>query len=426
MTNEPTTSVRVKLTKTAVDAAEPTLLPDGRVRQRTYVDTQLTGFRLVVGAGTKTFYAAARVGGRQKVVKIGRYPPWTVDKARSEAHELLVRMDKGEDVSETKRQAAVRSITLREALALVEQRLVTGGRLRTRDDYKALVERYLAGWLDQPLAGLTRADANRRHRQLATDIKAGKFAHRSGEGKPRASRVRSGEVTADNVFRTFRLVYNRALRQHPELPANPCINVDWFRAKRPRTAIPLDRLKAWHDAIALHPHAARRDFLTLLLYSGLRFGSAAALRWQDVDLERRVVRVTTVKGGKIFDLPLSSQLAELLARRKEQAAKDAVWVFPAASESGHLVEARVEVPGIPYTPHDLRRTFITVAESLDISPYAIKALVNHTQPRGDVTAGYVALDVERLRSPMQAIGDRLAQAVRGGATVAELPKREQA
>ena len=83
------------------------------------------------------------------------------------------------------------------------------------------------------------------------------------------------------------------------------------------------------------------------------------------------------------------------------------------------------VPVPPYTPATSADT-ITVAESLDISPYAIKALVNHTQPRGDVTAGYVALDVERLRSPMQAIGDRLAQAVRGGATVAELPKREQA
>jgi len=29
--------------------------------------------------------------------------------------------------------------------------------------------------------------------------------------------------------------------------------------------------------------------------------------------------------------------------------------------------------------HDLRRTFVTIAESLDISSFAVKALVNHKQ-----------------------------------------------
>jgi len=54
--------------------------------------------------------------------------------------------------------------------------------------------------------------------------------------------------------------------------------------------------------------------------------------------------------------------------------------------------------------HDLRRTFITVAESLDISAYAVKRLVNHKMSN-DVTAGYIVNDVERLRKPMQSITD---------------------
>jgi integrase len=59
-----------------------------------------------------------------------------------------------------------------------------------------------------------------------------------------------------------------------------------------------------------------------------------------------------------------------------------------------------------FTLHDLRRTFITVAESLDIPAYAIKRLVNH-KLSGDVTAGYIVGDVERLRAPMQRITDYL-------------------
>ncbi|USQ15139.1 integrase [Legionella lytica] len=60
--------------------------------------------------------------------------------------------------------------------------------------------------------------------------------------------------------------------------------------------------------------------------------------------------------------------------------------------------------GVRFTVHDLRRTFITIAESLDISAYALKRLMTHKMSN-DVTAGYIITDVERLRKPMQLIND---------------------
>jgi hypothetical protein len=54
----------------------------------------------------------------------------------------------------------------------------------------------------------------------------------------------------------------------------------------------------------------------------------------------------------------------------------------------------------------LRRTFITIAESLDISAYTLKRLVNHKMTN-DVTAGHIISDVERLRDPMQRITSQL-------------------
>ncbi len=60
--------------------------------------------------------------------------------------------------------------------------------------------------------------------------------------------------------------------------------------------------------------------------------------------------------------------------------------------------------------HDLRRTFITIAESLDIPAYALKKLLNHKMTN-DVTAGYIVADVERLRIPMQKITDYLKKVV---------------
>ena len=62
----------------------------------------------------------------------------------------------------------------------------------------------------------------------------------------------------------------------------------------------------------------------------------------------------------------------------------------------------------PLTVHDLRRTFITIAESLDISAYALKRLMNHKM-NGDITASYIVTDVERLRKPMQKITDYILE-----------------
>jgi hypothetical protein len=54
--------------------------------------------------------------------------------------------------------------------------------------------------------------------------------------------------------------------------------------------------------------------------------------------------------------------------------------------------------------HDLRRSFVTIAESLDIGVYAVKTLVNHKEGN-DVTSGYIQMNTERLRDPMQKITD---------------------
>jgi hypothetical protein len=55
----------------------------------------------------------------------------------------------------------------------------------------------------------------------------------------------------------------------------------------------------------------------------------------------------------------------------------------------------------------LRRTFITVAESTDISPLALKALVNHSLGN-DETSGYVQMTVERLREPAERVANRMS------------------
>lgn len=150
------------------------------------------------------------------------------------------------------------------------------------------------------------------------------------------------------------------------------------------------------------------DFLFLLLFTGLRRQEATQLRWENVDLLERTLTIPDPKNHEPLRLPLSSFVLELLSSRSRRAVNE--YVFPGSGVDGYFVEPRaaiqcvIESSGVEFTLHDLRRTFITVADSLDIPAYAIKRLVNHKM-RGDVTAGYIVSDVERLRRPMQQITD---------------------
>jgi integrase len=101
---------------------------------------------------------------------------------------------------------------------------------------------------------------------------------------------------------------------------------------------------------------------------------------------------------------------ELLATRKAQF-PGSPYVFPGAGKTGHLAEPKRLVHtigeriGHHFTIHDLRRSFITVAEGLNIPQYSLKALVNHRHPDDDITGSYIQLSAERLREPMQRITD---------------------
>jgi integrase len=106
-------------------------------------------------------------------------------------------------------------------------------------------------------------------------------------------------------------------------------------------------------------------------------------------------------------LPITDFVYFILKKRKSTASAPR-YVFQGHGTSGHLIEPRKqmqkvsEASGVAFTIHDLRRTYITIAESLDISAYALKRLVNHKMSN-DVTAGYIISDVERLREPMEKI-----------------------
>lgn len=133
-----------------------------------------------------------------------------------------------------------------------------------------------------------------------------------------------------------------------------------------------------------------------------------------ISFDEKIITIPETKNGEVLRLPMGDYLYNLLKTRAEDAQSD--WVFSSYGKQGHISEpkkavARVrKTSGIYFTVHDLRRTYMTIAASLDISAYALKRLVNHKTSH-DVTGGYIVLGIEQLREPVQKIENYILEQV---------------
>jgi integrase len=209
----------------------------------------------------------------------------------------------------------------------------------------------------------------------------------------------------------FRVVWNHA-SDRCTLPQNPVrrLRRGWFPKPRRTRIVRAEQMPAFYRAVMALPNKVARDWILLMMFTGMRRTEAASLRWSDIDFVERVIRVpaAVAKSKCSLDLPMSDFVHDLLVARR--ALGDAKFVFPGNAKCGHIRDTSAPIAqiekacGIRISAHDLRRGYITIAEGLDISPLALKAMVNHAVG-GDVTAGYVVFNTERLRDPVQLIAD---------------------
>jgi integrase len=385
----------LKLTKSAVEKIEA---PDPSGKQVIHWDAELRGFGVLASGVTtaKTYIAQKRMpDGRTRRVTVGAIGEFEkVEEARRKAGALLAGLRDGKDPKTERRKAAARDRTLRQWL---DSYLTARKDLRERsvDEYRRSVTRHLKSWLDRPMRELTAEMIEAKHGAIGNS---------------------AGPAAANSAMRALRAVWNFALDRDSALPANPVRRLKraWFPAPPRTRMVRSDELAKFYAAIDDLPNRTAADYVKLLLFTGLRRREAAGLRWEEVDFTTRVIRLpaTRTKANRKLDLPMSSFVRDLLIARRALG-DDGGWVFGANSKSGHIEEPKfalaeiAKATGIKISAHDLRRTFITVAEGVDISPLALKALVNHALGN-DVTSGYVQMATERLREPAQRVCDRLS------------------
>lgn len=97
----------------------------------------------------------------------------------------------------------------------------------------------------------------------------------------------SGHAAANSAMRALRVLYNFAADRAPPsnpMPPNPVRLKKAWLPVAPRTRIvAADELPKFYKAVCKLPSEVARDYLLLLLFTGLRRREAAALRWDEID-----------------------------------------------------------------------------------------------------------------------------------------------
>lgn len=398
------------------------LEPDGKFHPDEGGKKSVTGLYVYSGAKAKTFYVY--LGRGKPKEKIGRFPAFTVERARIEAKRKL-----GEDAGGHDHQAARRHKKVLDATTL---------------------EAYLHG----PFK--TYAEANiAGHQKMIANIKTA-FGHLFSKpmtdindsvdmARWRKDRSKVSLATQRRDLTNLKAVLNHAVREkaiphhqltHYRLKGTLVEGAAAQNGKKVRylTREEETRLRAALDAreskiraerttsnkwraergYSLKPEMGPNEYadhikplVLLALNTGLRRGDLFGLQWDHVDLERRQIRKVIEKTSHVKRkhgitpepavLPLSSEAVAILEQCKRQSASD--YVFASPRSGGRLdnikkafeaVLKNAKISGFRF--HDLRHTFASRLVMAGVDINTVRELMTHADIKMTLVYAHLSPD----------------------------------
>ncbi len=259
----------------------------------------------------------------------------------------------------------------------------------------------------------------------------------------RLSKVRAGRLAPSSINKTLTTLATilELGVEYDLIDGNPAQG----RRRRLRSVAPtrpwLDRadhieaLLSGAQALDMSARATpgqRRALIATLIFAGLRIGEALALRWEDVDLQRRVIVVTAAKTAagvrSVNIVPvLHEELAKYRQRLDPPASARAFGTSTGRPHGASNIRRRVLAPAVKLanarlaqrdldpievglTPHSLRRIFASLLFAIGETPPYVMAQMGHTS--ANLTLSIYARQMlrrdgepERLRALVEGGGD---------------------
>ena len=348
-------------------------------RSGDWVVQGVPGLVVRCGARTKVFRVVRRIGGRQVKRVLGEL---SLAEARRAAMQVWRDL-------KPKPAGAAPIPTLREALEsyLREKELAP----RTAEDYRYTLEKYMPDLLDRRLdvLALDRAWMRARIAALAKQ---------------------HGAATAALTLRVYRAVHNWARKIHPDLAESPTTACVTPRVRPRDWALADADLRRMGEAMQrLSP--VKRAWWMVTLLTGARASSVTSLKWEDIDLEKKMVRFRVVKGDRPYAIPLADRLADHLReyREKDWLPNRSGWVFPSPLNPDRPLYRQVKNRGMP-PAHALRHTMRTRLAEAGATPDLARIVLGHSLSQ-DVSQRYITphLLVEAVRPLVNPVAERYAE-----------------
>lgn len=181
------------------------------------------------------------------------------------------------------------------------------------------------------------------------------------------------KVMANRVISCLRTVYEYLIREGLT-DSNPARKIAAYHEQPRRRYLTQPEAVALIDALngaTEHPRSRNSAHaLLLMVYTWKRIGNVIAMRWEEIDLERRVwtIPAAKAKARRTIDAVLSAEAVAILQQRAAECDRTG-YVFPSAGKTGHIDYPRrvwrsaLRAAGIADAVHrhDIRHTMATWA-----------------------------------------------------------------
>jgi integrase len=368
---------------------------------------------IVQPSGVKSWALRYRRKGDGKAVKhtIGTYPAITLKAARSMANELRGEIERGADPHGDKVVARRRTVEVNDSFEAVARRFVAEHQFRKNRSWEWAARRL--GLVVDPEAIAERGAGPEA--KTCPPLLVVRDGGRDTWGRRRISLVdrwggrRLGNITRADVIAVLDEVAAHAPimanRMHAVLArlfkwaeakgisnTNPCSNIE--RAKehsRDRVLEDKELRAVWIATGELgHPYAG---IVRLLILTGQRRNEIADLRWDEIDLDERVLHLPAArtKNGRPHDVPLSAPALAIIDGLSRLVDADRVFTIQRKPVAGFSkMKERLDAASrvSDWTLHDIRRSVASGLQRLGVRLEVTEAVLNH---RGGSMAGIVAV-----------------------------------
>jgi integrase len=355
-------------------------------------DTLLNGYHIRVRASGKKTYGIESKMPRTKEkisITIGDINLYAEKDARKRAIELLLKI---KDNIDPRDERLVLQGANKNLLEVLEEYLVSRDQplaQKTSDGYRYNLKTFIPKIAAKPIASIKKEELM--------------DWYQGAKSKPRAAATTFGTV------KTL-LKFAEAMGYIDINPAEKAkIIIGKFKRKQSiKALIPFNELHKFLGAYGECTADSKisntmRDFILLILVTGIRRSEAESLRWEQVNFEKKTISLPDNKANRYFEIPMTRLTYDLFKWRLENT-KKSDYVFPGTGKKGHIVEPKRAFKKIAekaelshnLNSHALRRTFATICKELDISLDDSGKLLNHANR--NVTDSYVIRSLEHQRN----------------------------